>query len=95
MTGFAVEGHRFTGGEGKPVTLEDHGRDDGFRGRESAMNLTWRFSDADLADSMPPVRGRADGVDQGSAGAGAAANAPGSVNMPGAQRPGVARIARG
>ena len=59
------------------------------------MNLTWRFSDADLADSTRPVRGGDGGADQGSAGAGVAANAPGSVNMPGAHRRGVTRIARG
>jgi len=50
-----LEGHRFTGGEGKPVTLDDHGRGARFRTGESAMNLTWRFSDAELASLALPA----------------------------------------
>ena len=56
MTGFADwRATGSPGGEGKPVTLDDHGRGARFRTGESAMNLTWRFSDAELASLALPA----------------------------------------
>ena len=56
MTGFAEwRATGSPGGEGKPVTLDDHGRGARFRTGESAMNLTWRFSDAELASHALPA----------------------------------------
>ena len=64
MTGYAEWRALVTGGGRKTGTLETHARGGRFRTGESAMNLTWRFSDQFLA----PGTGRIHGAVAGPAG---------------------------
>ena len=63
MTGYAEWRVQATGGGRKTVTLTQHGRGTRFRIGETAMNLTWRFSDGYLASGSAAVAGRGSSAD--------------------------------